>query len=140
MCNSCSKFANKIIEALQFKDVIIFCYRFTTRLATRFLSWNDRVLQLRCNIGYFYGMSAIGQVPWVAMDTTHHIWSHIPMQLMHSVVIVQLQCNKFSITVVTSHWHWFLFIHPSINDELCWFLLQFFCNYGCGGKHINGCN
>jgi hypothetical protein len=44
------------------------------QLALRFNSW---VAMTACNSLYFYAMNAIGQVAWVAIVTTHHMYDAI---------------------------------------------------------------
>ncbi len=85
---------------------------FIIGLATRFLNCNDHV-QLHYKLTYFYDMSAIEWIVWIAMDKIHYTWNQICMQFMQlncnyaKTTIVQFQCNKFTTTIVMSCWYWF---------------------------------
>jgi hypothetical protein len=89
---------------------------FSISFAIMFLSCNDH-LQFHYKSTYFYEMSVIWWVTWVATNSIHHMWNHICMQFMQVncncgiTTIVQFQCNQFALTIVTSCWHCFSSIH-----------------------------
>jgi hypothetical protein len=107
---------------------------FATSFAIMFSSCNDH-LQFHYKSTYFYEMSVIWWVTWVATNSIHHMWNHICMQFMQlncncvKTTIVQFQCNQYAtimqpICNYNCNVMWtLLFIHPPMKN-----FVDFHCN------------
>ncbi len=118
------------------------------------LNWIERMSLLCKKMWEIFKCSLLISYPWFWFDffilgrlimTVLDKWDPffiISMNLFYLFICIKEIQEKLPLwcpykdTIVCRHPCCFSSIHPSINDELCWFSLQFYCKCGCDGNTL----